>query len=83
MTPDTTQEPGLFPSSPPPALSVVTPAERAEFLRQLRERRRRLIDTYAAGLALGELPVPSAVQPLATVQAAIAAVEAELAEGGP
>ena len=61
---------------------MATPDERAELLVQLRACRRQLIDSYAVGLALGEPLAPSAVQPLATIQAAIEAVEAEFAEGG-
>ena len=64
-------------------VATVTPEDRAGLLVQLRASRCRLIDGYAVGLALGEPMSPSAVQPLAVVQAAIAAVEAELAEGGP
>ena len=65
MTPDTKQQPALFPPPPPLAL-------------QLRERRRQLVDAFAVSLAMGEPLSPSAVQPLAVVQAAIEAVEAEL-----
>ena len=78
MNPDTTQ-PESFPS-PPPA-PIATPAERAELLCQLRERRRELVDAYAVGLDPGGPLSPSAVQPLAVVPAAITAVDAELAEG--
>ena len=75
--PDTAQ-PGLFPQVPPPAPLMATPAERAELLRQLRDRRRQLVDAFAVGLDPAEPLSPSAVQPLATIQAAIEAVEAEL-----
>ncbi len=83
MTPDVKPQPGLFPPPPRQALPVATPDERAELLVQLRERRRQLVDAYAVGLARGEPLSPSAVQPLAVVQAAIAAIEADFAEGGP
>ena len=82
VMPDTAL-PGLFPQAPPPAPPMATPDERAELLAQLRQRRRELVDAYAVGLAMGEPVSPSAVQPLAVVQAAIEACEAELAEGGP
>ena len=70
--------PELFPVPIPPAPPVATPGERAELLVQLRELRRRLLDSYAVGLALGEPLVPSIVGPLAIVQQAIAACETEL-----
>ncbi len=69
--------PGLFPQAPPPAPPMATPDERAELLVRLRARRQELVDTFAVGLALGEPLSPSAVQPLAVVQAAIEACEAE------
>ena len=81
MTDSTTSE--LFPSPPPPALPVATPDERAELLVKLRVDRHQLINAYAIALALGEQLSASAVQPLATVQAAIMAVEADFEEGGP
>ncbi len=62
---------------------MATPGERAELLVKLREQRRQLVDAYAVGLALGEPLSPSAVQPLAVLQVAIAAVEAESAEDRP
>ncbi len=71
---------GLFPDPipPPPA---ATPADRVNLLRRLQDRRRELVDAYAVGLDPDELLAPSALQPLATIHVAIAAVEAELAEG--
>ena len=76
---DVKPQPALFPPPPPPAAAIATPADRAELLVQLRARRQELVDAYAVGLALGEPLAPSAVQPLATVQGAIMAIEAELA----
>jgi hypothetical protein len=78
---DDPQQP-LFPAPAPPARPVATPEDRAALLARLRERRRQLIDSYVTGLD-PEAPVsPSAVQPLAIVQAAITAVEAVRGEQG-
>ena len=54
-----------------------------ELLGRLQDRRRDLVDAYAAGLYPGGALAPSVVLPLATIQAAIAAVEAELARSKP
>ena len=64
---------------------------RTMLLARLGERRRALVDSYAVGLIDADLDTgglaptsplaPSTFAPLAQVQAAIAAVEAELAEG--
>ena len=75
--------PGLFPDPIPPAPPAATPADRVEMLVRLRARRRELVDAFAVGLALGEPLSASAMQPLATIQAAIAAVEAELGADDP
>ncbi len=76
VMPDTAL-PGLFPqASPPPPMA--TPDERAELLRQLRVRRRELVDDLAVGLGRGEPLSPSIVEPPAMLHVAIAAVEAEL-----
>ena len=73
--------PGLFPQAPPPPRPEARPEDRLALLVRLRDRRRELVDAYAVGLDPGGPLSPSAVQPLAVVQAAITAVEAELGEG--
>ena len=59
------------------------PEARVALLWRLRARRRELVDTLAAGLVDNEPLAPSSVQPLATLQAAIEAVAAEVGESDP
>ena len=63
--------------------SIIETISGAALLWRLRARRRELVDDLAVGLGSDEVLAPSTVEPLAVLQAAIAAVEAELAEGGP
>ena len=81
--PDTASA-GLFPDHPiPPAPPVACPQDRIELLWRLRARRRELVDDLAVGLGSAELLAPSSVEPLAVLQTAIAAVEAELGADDP
>ncbi len=65
---------------PPPPAPMATPTERAALLRQLRARRRELVNAFAIGSCIANTaPALSSLWPLATVQAAIAAVEAAIA----
>ena len=73
----------LFPEVPPPARPRATAEQHAALLDRLRVRRRALVDSYASTLDPEAPLLPSAVQPLAVVQAAIEAVEVELAPGKP
>ena len=68
-----------------PVEPVARHQDRVELLWRLRARRRELVDTLAVGLAdvQDEPLMPSTVQPLATLQAAIMAVEVEVGEGNP
>ena len=66
-----------------PVEPVARHQDRVELLWRLRARRRELIDALAAGLADDEPLSPSSVEPLATIQGAIEAVEAEVGEGDP
>ncbi len=50
---------------------------------RLRARQRELVDAYAVGLGCDEVLAPSTVEPLAVLQAAIEAVEAELGADDP
>ena len=81
MSPDEAQQ-NLFPEAAPPVLPVATAAQLAELLARLRHRRRELVAACAVGLGPYEPLSPSAVQPLATIQAAIEAAEAEARELG-
>ena len=69
-------------ASPPPPMA--TPDERAALLRQLRQRRRELVNAFAIGSCIANTaPALSSLWPLAMIQSAIEACEAEVAEGGP
>ena len=64
--------------SPPPAPPVAA-EERAELLRQLRHRRRELVDAFAIGSCIANTaPALSSLWPLAMIQSAIEACEAEM-----
>ena len=82
MTSEDAQQ-GLFPEATPPALPVATEAQIAELLTRLKLRRAALVDAYAVGFGCDEPVSVSFLQPLATLQEAIEAVAAELAQGEP
>ena len=67
-----------------PVAATVTPDERAELLVQLKARRRRLLDAFAVEACTADTgPAVSSLWPVAMVQLAIAAIEADFAESGP
>ena len=72
--------PGLVDQPVPPALPEATEEQIAELLTRLKLRRAALVDSYVAGLGRDEMVVPAILEPLATIQAAIEAVEAASAE---
>ena len=62
---------------------IARPQDRVALLWRLRARRRELVDNLATGPGRDEPVAPSIVEPLAVLQAAIEAVEAELGADGP
>ena len=66
-----------------PVEPVARQQDRVALLWRLRARRRELVDALAVGLVDDEPLSPSSVEPLATIQGAIEAVEAEVGEGDP
>ena len=75
--------PGLVDQPVPPALPEATEEQIAELLTRLKLRRAALVDSYVAGLGCDEPVAPSVMEPLGVLQAAIEAVEAELAQHKP
>ena len=63
--------------------AVAHPQDRTALLWRLRARRRELVDDLATGLGRDEPLAPSTAEPLAVLQGAIAAVEAELGADDP
>ena len=72
-----------FPGAAKRTRATARAQDRTMLLWRLRARRRELVDTLAAGLGPDEPLMPSTVQPLATIQGAIDAVQNEIGEGDP